>query len=287
MVQNAGPVQATFAGPRLTASPNAVGKATVHADLRTLSGEASLRIHLEEGHRRRRCTHRCRREVRPAPIDPTRKPDDRLPVRRRDGAAEHERDRVALPAGRRQRPLRARREGLAPRPSRVLPVHGGRRRLRLRAGRDRVGHRRVGRSRRRPALDHSARHEQGGRRRGRRLRRADHRVRRGGHPRRPLLLERRRRRDDALRVRRQRPEGRDVHERPEGRRGAVRRLPCALARRRAHLARPGHPGARCLQGLRRRDASRWSSRRAERPAAAARTSSRSRPTRSSSWSRTA
>lgn len=48
MVQNAGPVQATFAGPRLTASPNAVGKATVHADLRTLSGEAALRIRLKK-----------------------------------------------------------------------------------------------------------------------------------------------------------------------------------------------------------------------------------------------
>ena len=48
MVQNAGPVQGTFAGPKLTASPNAVGKATVHADLRTLSGEAALRIHLKK-----------------------------------------------------------------------------------------------------------------------------------------------------------------------------------------------------------------------------------------------
>ena len=48
MVQNAGPVQATFAGPKLTASPNAVGKATVHADLRTLSGEAALRIRLKK-----------------------------------------------------------------------------------------------------------------------------------------------------------------------------------------------------------------------------------------------
>ena len=48
MVQNAGPVQATFAGPKLTANANAVGKATVHADLRTLSGEATLRIHLKK-----------------------------------------------------------------------------------------------------------------------------------------------------------------------------------------------------------------------------------------------
>ena len=48
MVQNAGPVQATFAGPKLTASPNAVGKAKVHADLKTLSGEATLRIHLKK-----------------------------------------------------------------------------------------------------------------------------------------------------------------------------------------------------------------------------------------------
>jgi hypothetical protein len=46
MVQNAGPVQATFAGPTLTATANAVGKATVHADLRTVFGEANLRIRL-------------------------------------------------------------------------------------------------------------------------------------------------------------------------------------------------------------------------------------------------
>lgn len=48
MVQNAGPVQATFAGSTLTAAPDAVGKATVHADLRTLSGEALLRIRLKK-----------------------------------------------------------------------------------------------------------------------------------------------------------------------------------------------------------------------------------------------
>ena len=48
VVQNAGPVQATFAGPKLTASPNAVGKARVHADLKTLSGEATLRIRLKK-----------------------------------------------------------------------------------------------------------------------------------------------------------------------------------------------------------------------------------------------
>ena len=48
MVQNAGPVQGTFAGPKFTANANAVGKATVHADLRTLAGEAALRIHLKK-----------------------------------------------------------------------------------------------------------------------------------------------------------------------------------------------------------------------------------------------
>jgi hypothetical protein len=46
MVANAGPTQGTFAGATFTAAANAVGKATVHADLRTLSGEAALRIHL-------------------------------------------------------------------------------------------------------------------------------------------------------------------------------------------------------------------------------------------------
>ena len=154
MVQNAGPVQATFAGPKLTASPNAVGKATVHADLRTLSGEAALRIRLKKVIVADGAPADAATKFAGA-VDPARKPSIVYPS-----------DGVMVPpnmneiewhyqpgAGNDLFELGVKGSLLDLRVYFACKAVGCR--LRLRARPDGMGHRRFGGPRRRPALDHA------------------------------------------------------------------------------------------------------------------------------------